>query len=90
MLLCRVTVYKACDSIPGKSENLALRSPGLCLERFAASSPCLAFGTANECKWFATLLCSAFDERGPRGLLKTYAVLFEAPCPLALINRLSK
>lgn len=55
-----MAVYKPCDSLSWKSENLPLRSPGLCLERFAESSGCLAFGTANEYKWFAAALCSAF------------------------------
>lgn len=88
MLLCRMTVYKPCDSVSGKSENLPLRSLGLCLERFAESSGCLAFGTADEYKWFATALCSAFDGRGHGCLLKASVALYEAACPLGWINRI--
>lgn len=86
MLLCRLTVYKPCDSVCRKSENLPPRSPALCLEKFAESSNCLAFGAANEYKWFATVLWSDFDGRGQRGLLKTIAALYEAACPLGWIN----
>lgn len=85
-----MTVYKPCNSVPGKSEDLAPGSAGLCLERFAESSACLAFGTADEYKWFATLLCSAFDGRGHGGLLKTSAALCGAVCPLGWINRQSE
>lgn len=57
------------------------------VQRFAESSSCLAVETLNEYKWFATVLCWAFDGHRHRDPLQTSAALYEATNLLVWIYR---